>query len=163
MNGEEFLATIAQLSVSVVGFSGIVIAVGSRASGAWSAIDRVRLVGLVTESLIPLALALAAMIGLTTVMEGNRVWSMCSAGYAAIVPVIVGVRLRHAFRTASGEFTGRLLWVYVPVFIAMVLLQVSNAVYFAQFWPLAIALILHLIASLVLFVRLLLDGFVRAA
>ncbi len=163
MTSVEFLAMVAQLSVSILGFSGIVIAVGSRASGDLSAIDRVRLLGLLTESLIPLVIALVVMIVLTTATQGHGIWSACSAVYSAIVPVMFAVRLRHAFRTAGAEFTGRPLWVYVPVFIAIVLLQMLNAVCFDEFWPFAIALILHLVTSLVLFVRLLLDGFTRAA
>jgi hypothetical protein len=66
LNAVDFLSTIAQVSVAIAGFSGIVVAIGHRAAGALTAIERLRLVGLLAESFFILALVVTAMILLTT-------------------------------------------------------------------------------------------------
>jgi hypothetical protein len=62
LNAVDFLSTIAQVSVAIAGFSGIVVAIGHRAAGALTAIERLRLVGLLAESFFILALVVTAMI-----------------------------------------------------------------------------------------------------
>jgi hypothetical protein len=62
LNAVDFLSTIAQVSVAIAGFSGIVVAIGHRAAGALTAIERLRLVGLLAESFFILALVVTAMM-----------------------------------------------------------------------------------------------------
>jgi hypothetical protein len=67
---------------------------------------------------------------------------------------MTGVRVRRAYQTASSELNRRGLLVFVPLVIAVALLQVYNIVSLREFWPFAVALAFHLALALILFAGL---------
>lgn len=58
---EDFLFTIAEIAVALIGFSGIVTVLGRRGKGEWQAEERVRLLALTEPSAVALAGALFAV------------------------------------------------------------------------------------------------------
>ena len=155
MNPSDFLSTVAQVAVAIAGFSGIVVAVGQRTVRDLAPVDRVRLVGLVADTSLALMLSLMTMILLNTDIALSRVWLVCSAVEAIVIPVSYGIRFRYAFRTAAADVTRAharaTLAIFLPILIVVFLLQAYNVVLLREFWPFAVGLVFHVWASLAVF------------
>ncbi|MEE2525928.1 hypothetical protein V0U79_06085 [Hyphobacterium sp. HN65] len=68
------LHTIAQLSVALIGFSGIVVALGDRAIGSWSQAERLQLYALVLPPATALAASFAPELLATEIGSHEEVW-----------------------------------------------------------------------------------------
>lgn len=51
---EDYLFTIAEIAVALIGFSGVVAVLGHRGKGSWQPAERVRLLALTEPSIIAL-------------------------------------------------------------------------------------------------------------
>ena len=56
------LVSLAEVSVTVAGFTGVVVVIGSRSAGKWTPVDDVRFWSLMLNSLTPIALSLLPLV-----------------------------------------------------------------------------------------------------
>ena len=64
MDKVELLIGIAEIAVALAGFTGVVVAFGSRSQGSWNPGDRLRLAFLLEASLTAAGFSLLALLGL---------------------------------------------------------------------------------------------------
>jgi hypothetical protein len=112
MDPVEFLTAIIEASVALIGFSGLVVALGRRSSGEWSVLDKYRLTILLTVGFILLACTLIALILLSAALSHAVVWALSSAVWVVLViPFAVWVVSREVIRnpeepTRSASYSG---------------------------------------------------------
>ena len=162
MDQVELLTAIIEASVALIGFSGLVIALGRRSSGEWSVIDKTRFTNLLTTGFISLACALIALILLSAGLSHAIVWSSSSVVWVVLVMPVVMWTVSRMVRnpeeaTLSWSYTG----VSLAVLGATAAVQVANAAYLAEFWPFFLGLAVVLLIGITLFFRLLWFGLFR--
>lgn len=75
---EDFLFTLAEIAVALIGFSGVVTVLGHRGKGQWQKAEKVRLQALVEPSIVALVGALLPST-LSLVMDSNDLlWRVCN-------------------------------------------------------------------------------------
>ena len=163
MDQVELLTAIIEASIALIGFSGLVIVLGRRSSGEWSAADKTRLTVLLATGFILLACTLMALILLSAGLSHTIVWALSSVVWVVLViPVAVWVVSRVVRDPA--EPTGGLTYFLVAnlaVIAAGGAVQVANAAYLAEFWPFFLALAVLLLTGVTQFFRLLWFGLFR--
>src|SRR3954466_8977683 len=93
MNPSEALGKAAQVAVTLAGFAGIVVVFRPASVHRWSALDKFRLQLLLTNSALPLAGALFALLLLAFDPPPVSIWRWCSGfGFAAQLLVVVCTR-----------------------------------------------------------------------
>ena len=112
MQGEGPLLTIAEIAVSVAGFSSVVIAVRGSGPSAWSPQDRVGLgtilgasVGTLVLSLLPFPLAYLGW-------PPERVWHVVDAIFGCVILLSVGFLAFSATKRAVTPRTPRVFWLF---------------------------------------------------
>jgi hypothetical protein len=95
MSGDDVLLTIAQLAVAFAGFSGVVAVFGQRAVERWSDEDFVRLVFLISSSLVVLFLALLPFFLRLLHCRDAVAWGISSAFLAASAVALTVSALRR--------------------------------------------------------------------
>src|SRR5947199_4751568 len=78
MQPNEALSASAQVAVTLAGFAGVVVAFRNRAVHEWSKIDKFRLQILLGNSALPFLLSIFAMLLLTTGLNEQAIWRLCS-------------------------------------------------------------------------------------
>ncbi|MFV8816925.1 hypothetical protein [Haliea sp. E17] len=66
MHPADFFSLVIETSITIAGFSGIVIVLGRRVDGVWSARDRIQLRALLLSSMTPIAISGLGLLLLTT-------------------------------------------------------------------------------------------------
>jgi len=152
MNPEDVLTNFAELSVALLGFSGIVSIFNAR--GGWTpdgrfwAVLRLGLAAL-GFSLLPLPFLAA---GLST----EVVWSLTSAVFATYGFIYVGYSLRVAPKSdTTGSFNRPLFGLFMASSACAACLLAFNVFGARAFWPYLAALAWFVFHPAVLFVRLL--------
>jgi hypothetical protein len=163
MDPVELLTAIIEASVALIGFSGLVIALGRRSSGEWSAVEKLRLGLLLGIGVILLGCTLLALTLLSAGLSHAVVWALSSVVWIVLVmPVAVWVVSRVVRNPA--EPTGGLSYFLVAnlaVLAAAVAVQVANATSLQEFWPFFLALAVLLLTGVTQFFRLLWFGLFR--
>jgi|SRR4026209_2539637 hypothetical protein len=95
MSGDDVLLTIAELSVAFAGFSGVVAVFGQRAAGRWSDEDFVRLLFLISSSLVVVFLALLPFFLRLLHCPDAVAWGISSAFLAASAVALTVSALRR--------------------------------------------------------------------
>jgi hypothetical protein len=90
MEGASTLELIAELAVGVLGFSGIVAALGQYASGAWTALDRRRFFSMVLLGALVILLALQPFPLHHAGLGAGTLWGWCS-GVGAVLIVLFAI------------------------------------------------------------------------
>jgi ABC-type cobalamin transport system ATPase subunit len=140
MQPSEALSATAQVAVTLAGFAGVVVAFRSGAVHEWSKVDKFRLYFLLNNSALPFLLSIFAMLLLTTNLNEQTTWRLCSLA-AFVVAAAVGERLARSLRALSpGELKAsgfrRSISVSSGVLaIAATLLQLYNVIRLQTFWP----------------------------
>jgi hypothetical protein len=93
LQATDSLTLLAQLSVAVLGFSGVVAVLGRRASGDWTELDRERFLGMVDCAVLALVLSLLPLPMLDAKFSEAMVWGWCSAIGALVCALVVAPRL----------------------------------------------------------------------
>ena len=161
MEPGEALSTASQLAMALAGFAGVVVAFRSGALHEWAPIDKLRLRLLLGNSVVPLLTCLAAMLLLSVKPPPPWIWRACSSVAVAFV-VPFGISATKGSRAIGlGELsaagTSRLLFFGMGSFgIAVGLLQIYNIVVLNAFWAFFAAIVVHLVAGFLQFVRLIL-------
>ncbi|MBV9618085.1 MAG: hypothetical protein JO201_02645 [Verrucomicrobia bacterium] len=140
MQPSEALSATAQISVTLAGFAGVVVAFRSGAVHEWSTVDKFRLQILLSNSALPFLLSIFAMLLTTTGLNEIRLWRLCSiVGF--VVTAAMGQILSRTYRSLTGEemkAAGSRRWVFVSsglLGLATTLLQLYNVIRLQTFWP----------------------------
>ncbi len=157
----ELLIGIAEIAIALAGFTGVVVAFGSRSVGSWHPGDRLRLAFLLEASLTAAGFALIALLVLSVIEDRAIVWTVMSSFWA----VYMSGSLWNSHRRIStnsdthgdvdkvaNRFTGGLFWV-------LVLLQLANVIFWQAFPPFLAAIMLNLAGAAMQFARLIRSAF----
>jgi hypothetical protein len=145
MDHEDILLTLAEVSVALAGFSGVVAVFGRRDPGTWSFADRFRFFALVHTSLSSLLLCILPF--------GLVVFD---------IPVVGFFTSRHFLAASSSEraeFTSGVMPVTFAILAPILVLSIYNVVVGGTFGPFLVALIYLLVQSSFLFARMLVSAF----
>src|SRR5260370_35278221 len=102
MQPSEALSTRAEVAVALGGFGGVVVAFRSRSVHEWSKIDKFRLRILLTNSAIPFAVSIIAMVLSSTALDAARVWQLCSITSFVMIVVVAQI-VSRGYRRFSRE------------------------------------------------------------
>jgi len=151
----DILVLIIENGIAIAGFSGIVVVLGRRQSGEWTAQDRLRLRGLLNASFTPMSIAGLALIMLASKVPSEMVWRICSSVYALLYAIFWTYGMRLATSLEPNEINRTQIFTVLVTGIAVMALLIVNAITIASFWPLAIGLVYHTVMALFNFVGLL--------
>jgi hypothetical protein len=162
MDQVELLTALIEPSIALLGFSGLVAALGRRSSGEWSPVEKLRLINLLAMGVTVLACALLALTLLSAGLSQTAVCPLSSVAWVVLVlPFAVWTFSRTLrmpeYRTASRAF----LNVVIAVVAATAAIQVANAIFLQEFWPFFLGLAVLLIIGVTQFFRLLWFGLFR--
>ncbi len=160
MEPVELLTAIIEASIALVGFSGLVIVLGRRSSGEWSALDKQRLTLLLGIGFILLACTLIALILLSAGLSHAVVWALSSVVWIVLV-IPFAVWAVSMLVRISEDLSLSYVVANLAVAAATVVVQVANAAYLAEFWPFFLALAVLLLMGVMQFFRLLWFGLFR--
>ena len=163
MQPSEALSASAQVAVTLAGFAGVVVAFRNRSVHEWSKIDKFRLRILLTNSAIPFAASIIAMVLSSTTLDAARVWQLCSiisfvmiVGVAQAVSRGYGRFSREEFAAAGGS---RIAFFSSTVAgVAVTLLQLYNVIALKTFWPFFTAVATLLLLAMSQFILLVTAG-----
>jgi hypothetical protein len=162
MDHEDILLTLAEVSVALAGFSGVVAVFGRRDPGTWSFADRFRFFALVHTSLSSLLLCILPFGLLAFNIPEEAVWRALSSLlvlYLIVVAVLSTRRLLAAAASERGEFTAIVMPVGLAIGAATLALNIYNVAVGAAFGPFLLGLIFLLVTSSFLFARMLVSAF----
>ena len=161
MEPGEALGIAAQIAVALAGFAGVVVVFRRESVHEWSSIDKFRLRLLLTNSLLPLALCMIALLLLTVEPVPTAIWRWCS-GFAFVILLPFAFERVRIFRhfdrrqLDSARATGSIFYLSVIVGTAATLLQIYNVAILGTFWPFFTAIVVQLVAAMVQFARIIL-------
>ena len=158
MAWESALDSVIEVAIALVGFSGIVAAVGRRGAGHWSPVDQLRLRILLTGAGAALAFAFLPFL-LIDVIDVSLVWRICSGVHATFVFGIMLYRFREVSVLGVTEALGKRAPAVILVASSTVfMVSVSNALWFASSSLYVVAIVWHVVTAFLSFVALLLDA-----
>ena len=161
MDVTEILIGITEIAIALAGFTGVVVAFGSRREGSWHPGDRLRLGFLLEASLTAAAFALLGLLLFSTELRDETVWLVCSLLWPLYMAVSL-ITSRKALKEnqdTHGDVDRFANKVTVGVFLLAVVLQVINVLHLQQFWPYLFALITNLAGAAMQFTRLIRSAF----
>ena len=162
MDPVELLTAIIEASVALIGFSGLVIALGRRSSGEWSAVEKLRLGLLLGIGVILLGCTLLALTLLSAGLSHAAMWSSSSIAWVVLVLPFTVWGFSSAFRMAEDPTVSATYRVVVAaVMVATAAIQVANAIFLQEFWPCFLGLAVLLLIGVTQFFRLLWFGLFR--
>jgi hypothetical protein len=155
----EASSLAAQVAVTLAGFAGVVVVFRPASVHQWSSLDRFRLRLLLNNSILPLAYSVFAIFLLTIKPPPESIWRWCSGvAVGCQVPFAI-MNFTEARHLAPAEFKGINKMLFFPLFAIgtiTILLQVYNMAVLNWFWPFFAAIVVHLIAAMLQFMRLVL-------
>ena len=163
MQPSEALSASAQVAVTLAGFAGVVVAFRSGSVHQWSNVDKFRLRILLMNSAMPFVLSILAMLLSSTALDQDTVWQVCSV-LAFVMIVVVGQQMSRGLRRLSpeefraGGGSGVIFYSASVLGIAVMLLQLYNAITLKTFWPFFAAIAALLVLGMLQFVRLVMVG-----
>jgi hypothetical protein len=162
MESVELLTAMIEASVALLGFSGLVIALGRRSSGEWSPVEKLRLRLLLGVGVILLGCTLLALILLSAGLSDAVAWTFSSVAWVALVLPFTVWAFSRAPRVAEGDTVMSMYRVVVgAVVAATAAIQAANAIVLQELWPFFLGLAVLLILGVTQFFRLLWFGLFR--
>jgi hypothetical protein len=161
METVELLVGIAEIAVALAGFTGVVVAFGSRSQGRWHAGDRLRLVFLLESSLTAAGFALFALLMLSMTDDKQVAWTLLSMSWAAFMTWSLWTSHRRidANLEAHGDVDRFANRVTGMLFAVSVLVQIANSILWHQASPFLAAVMLNLAGAAMQFSRLIRSAF----
>jgi len=159
MEPNEALGIAAQVAVTLAGFAGVVVIFRPQSVHEWSQIDRLRLRLLLHNSICPLAYALIGMLLLSIKPAPAWIWRECSLfGLLFQTPgaIVAVVSLRRLGQNKLSVPNKILLQGLGLLMVATLVLQIINVVRLNLFWPFFLFIVMHLIAGIIQFARMIL-------
>lgn len=162
MDQVQLLTAVIEASIALLGFSGLVIAVGRRASGEWSPVEKLRLTLLLGVGLLLLACTILALTLLSAQLSQAAVWALSSAAWVVFgLPIFVWAFSSALRLIDSPSVAARYRNGVAAVAVALTAIQVTNAISLQEFWPFFAALGVTLIVGVTQFLRLFWFGLFR--
>lgn len=156
MQPADFLSLVVEVSITIAGFSGIVIVLGRRARGEWSPRDQIQLRALLLSSMMPLAISGLGLFLLTTELTVGSVWRICSVFAICLFGFHATTGIRRARQSLKNEIDPATIYVLYSVSISVILLLgLANTFAIVAFWPIALLLVWMIGLSLFNFIQLL--------
>ena len=157
----ELLVGIAEIAVAMAGFTGVVVAFGSRSQGAWHPGDRLRLAFLLEASLTAAGFSLLALLGLTSLGNVALIWCVLSGLWLVFTGCSLHFSRRRIRRNLDqhddvDRLANRLT---SSLFLSVMLLQVANIVVWQSFPAFLGAVMLSLVGAAMQFSRLIRSAF----
>ena len=145
MEPSEALGIAAQIAVTLAGFAGVVVVFRRESLHEWSPTDKFRLRLLLTNSILPLALCMIALLLLTVEPALAGVWRWCS-GVAFVVVLLFGIATTTGFRRfdvqrLQGAYANFIFYFFATLGTGATLLQLYNVALLGAFWPFFTAII----------------------
>jgi hypothetical protein len=141
MDQVELLTAIIEASVALLGFSGLVIALGRRSSGEWSPVEKLRLINLLGTGVMLLGCTLLALTLLSAGLSQDVVWALSSVGWVVIFPPYLVWALSRVSRMEKDDTITVTYRVVVGAVVAVTAtIQLANAASLQDFWPFFLAL-----------------------
>ena len=161
MDVVEILIGITEIAVALAGFTGVVVAFGSRSQGSWHPGDRLRLTFLLEASLTAGAFALLGLLLSSAGFEIAYSWAICSVGWSVymLVSLLTSRSALKDNQSSHGDVDRIANRITATLFLLMIALQGSNAVLWNEFAPFLAALILNLAGAAMQFTRLIRSAF----
>jgi len=161
MEPSEALSTAAQIAVALAGFAGVVVVFRRESVHEWSPIDKYRLRLLLMNSILPLAFCTVGMLLLTVKPVLPGIWRWCSGLMLVIVlpfalTTTKGFRRLDPHQLQSVRGTGFGFYLFGILGIGAALLQFCNIAILNAFWPFFSGIIVHLLAAMFQFARIIL-------
>jgi hypothetical protein len=157
MEPGEALGLTAQVAVTLAGFAGVVVVFRPHSVHEWSKVDRFRLRLLLNNSILPLAYSVMGIFFLAMRPPPESIWRWCSA-LATLCQIPFAI---FNFTTVQNftavEFKGVNKALFFPLFgigTATILLQLYNIAVWNWFWPFFAGTVVHLLAAMLQFMRL---------
>ena len=155
MDAVGFLTAIVEASVGLLGFTGVVVALGRNPGSSWSAPDRTRMMNLLGWGAITLASALLSLALISAELQPELVWRVSSLAWLACAVAFVAwmfVRIRRGRPYRPSAVV--VVVTYSSIVVAAVL-QLGNVAQWNAFWPHFSALAVGLGIGLSQFIRFL--------
>jgi hypothetical protein len=159
MEPNEALGIAAQVAVALAGFAGVVVVFRPQALHEWSQLDRFRLRLLLHNSICPLAYALVGMLLLSIKPTPLWIWRECSLfGLLFQLPgAITSFNTSRRMGATHFPIPNKILYYTIAIFgAATLVLQIVNVVRLNLFWPFFLSIVMHLIAGILQFARMVL-------
>ena len=161
MEPGEALGIAAQIAVALAGFAGVVVVFRRESVHEWSAVDKLRLRFLLTNSIVPLCLCMMGLLLLTIKPMPPGIWRWCS-GVAFIAFLLFVITSGKSFRRLDlrevkrERLTSIVFYLFAGVGTPVLLLQLYNTVFLGAFWPFFTGIVFQLIAAVFQFARMIL-------
>jgi hypothetical protein len=159
MEPGEALSTAAQIAVTLAGFAGVVVVFRRESVHDWTPIDKFRLRLLLANSILPLAVCLIGLLLLTIKPAPTGIWRWCS-GVAVVIVLPFSIMTSRTFRRLDREqlqralATGFTFYLFSFLGIGAMLLQFFNIAILDAFWPFFTGIVVHLLAAMFQFARI---------
>ncbi len=151
-----------EVAIALAGFTGVVVAFGSRSQGQWHPGDRLRLSFLLEASLTAAGFALLALLMREVFPPPDPItWIVTSAGWALFMPFSLYSAHVRVARNAREHgdvdaISNRLVF---TVFLALIFVQIANVFIWQHPAPVVIAIAVNLAGSAMQFARLIRSAF----
>ena len=161
MEPGEALSTAAQIAVTLAGFAGVVVVFRRESVHEWTPIDKYRLRLLLMNSILPLAFCTIGLLLLTIKPVLPGVWRWCS-GFTLVIVLPFGIATTRGFRRLdpqqlqSVRGTGFGFYLFGILGTGAALLQFCNIAILNAFWPFFAGVVVHLLAAMFQFARIIL-------
>ena len=161
MSTVELLIGIAEIAIALAGFTGVVVAFGSRSAGAWHPGDRLRLGFLLEASLTAAGFSLFALLMLYAMGEGGMTWAVLSVSWAVYMCASLWASHRRIVESsdAEGDVDTVANRITAALFWALIVVQIANALLWQELAPFLAALICNLAGAAMQFSRLIRSAF----
>ena len=161
MDVVELLVGIAEIATALAGFTGVVVAFGSRSEGTWHPGDRLRLGFLLEASLTAGGFALLALLLIASLEDRGLSWQLLSALWFLFMSFSLW-RSRQQIRSNlddHGDVDRIANRLTATCFLVLMGVQIVNIIALQTMWPVLAALILNLAGAAMQFARLIRSAF----
>jgi hypothetical protein len=161
MEPGKALSTAAQIAVALAGFAGVVVVFRRESVHDWSPLDKFRLRLLLINSILPLALCVIGLLLLTIRPTPPAIWRW-SSGVALVISFPFAITTAKSFRRLDSQHVrrehaaGSPFYLFAVLGIGATLLQLCNVAILKAFWPFFTGIVVHLLAAMVQFARIIL-------
>ena len=156
------LGAAAQVAVSLVGYTGVVVVFGRGAIHEWPPVDKFRLRLMLMFSVLPLVLSLFGLLVLAAGVTPEAAWRWCS-GFAFVILVFFAVTSLTISRRPElrqlqsyGRATHFVFYLFGILGTGVTVFQLYNVVILGAFWPFFTGIAFQLTAAMFQFMRIIL-------
>lgn len=157
---QSVLVTVAEISIGIAGFSGILVAIlmGNREAREDPGL-RIALSALLLTCVFLLVMSFMPLILLATSIASSTVWLVSSALVGTAQAVVLLVRIRQTrlagVRLGRSEVPARMIRISLACVVSAMVLHGINAGWLRTDWPYLTAVVLYLLFSFSIFVGML--------